>query len=73
MSYKSDISLIFAAKMEALTQRFGFLVCFSFVATICAANDIQINGEMQNHLDRQELAINGLREDLNDVITNIVS
>ena len=73
MSYKSDISLIFAAKMEALTQRLGFLVIFSFVATICAASDIQINEEMQNHLDIQELAINGLRDDLNDAITNIVS
>jgi hypothetical protein len=59
--------------MEALTQRLGFLVIFSFVATICAASDIQINEEMQNHLDIQELAINGLREDLNDVITNVVS
>ena len=59
--------------MEALTQRLGFLVIFSFVAIICAANDNQINGEMQNHLDRQELAINGLRDDLNDAITNIVS
>ena len=45
----------------------------SFVAIICAANDNQINGEMQNHLDRQEFAINGLRDDLNDAITNIVS
>ena len=59
--------------MEALIQRLGFLVFFSFVATICAANDNQINGEMQNHLDIQELAINGLRDDLNDAITNIVS
>ena len=59
--------------MEALTQKLGFLVIFSFVATKCAASDIQINGEMQNHLDVQELAINGLREDLNDVITNMVS
>ena len=73
MSYKSDISLIFAAKMEALTQRLGFLVIFSFVATKCATSDIQIDGEMQNHLDIQELAINGLRDDLNDAITNIVS
>ena len=59
--------------MEALTQKLGFLVIFYFVATKCAASDIQINGEVQNHLDIQELAINGLREDLNDVITNIVS
>ena len=70
MSY---ISLIFAGKMEALTQNLVFLIFFSFVATKCAASDIQINGEMQNHLDRQELTINGLREDLNDVIINIVS
>ena len=72
-SYKSDISLIFAAKMEALTQKLGFLVIFSVVGTKCAASDIQINGEMQNHLEIQELAINGLRDDLNDAITNIVS
>ena len=65
--------MIFAAKMGALSQRIVFLVIFSFVATICAASDIQINGEMQNHLEIQELAINGLRDDLNDAITNIVS
>ena len=59
--------------MGALSQRIVFLVIFSFVAILCAASDFQINGEMQNHLDIQELAINGLRDDLNEVITNIVS